>query len=96
MEEIWKDVVGYEQFYQVSSKGQIRRKDTKKIVKQVSFPNGYKGLKICAAARRFAGIKSERTELVHRLVAAAFIPNPHGYAYINHKDCTRDNNCVEK
>lgn len=25
-DEIWKDVVGYEQFYQVSNKGRVKRK----------------------------------------------------------------------
>ena len=94
-DEIWKDVVGYEQFYQVSDKGRIRYKKNGEIARQTIFPNGYRGLRICAAARKATGAKNGRTELVHRLVANAFIPNPHEYAYINHKDCTRDNNCVE-
>ena len=32
---------------------------------------------------------------VHRLVALAFLPNPNGYKEVNHKDETRDNNCVD-
>lgn len=32
---------------------------------------------------------------VHRLVAKAFIPNPDKYKYVNHKDCNRQNNCVD-
>lgn len=33
--------------------------------------------------------------LVHRFVAEAFIPNPNNYEMVNHKDETRDNNCVD-
>ena len=32
---------------------------------------------------------------IHRLVALAFIPNPEGKNEVNHKDCNKDNNCVE-
>ena len=32
--------------------------------------------------------------LVHRLVAAAFIPNPNGYPTVNHKDENPSNNRV--
>ena len=32
---------------------------------------------------------------VHRLVAAAFIPNPNGYPEVNHKNHVRDDNRVD-
>ena len=32
---------------------------------------------------------------VHRLVAQAFIPNPNNLPFVNHKDETRCNNCVD-
>ena len=34
----------------------------------------------------------DKTELVHRLVAKAFIPNPNNYAYVDHIDGNRTNN----
>ena len=30
-------------------------------------------------------------KFVHQLVAAAFIPNPNGYLYVNHKDRNKEN-----
>lgn len=36
-----------------------------------------------------------KTFKVHRLVALAFIPNPFGYDYINHKDEIKNNNRVD-
>lgn len=44
MQEIWKDVVGYEQFYQVSNKGRIRRKKDNFVYKPRTFTNGYKNV----------------------------------------------------
>ena len=39
--------------------------------------------------------KKRRTELVHRLVAIAFLKKPDGKDYVNHKDYNPKNNCVE-
>ena len=39
--EVWKDVVGYEQRYQVSNLGRVYSKITKKILKQNLHTNGY-------------------------------------------------------
>ena len=35
------------------------------------------------------------TRLVHRIIAACFISNPNNLEQINHKNCIRDDNCVE-
>lgn len=41
------------------------------------------------------GCKRSKTIKVHRLVALAFIPNPMGYMYVNHKDENKLNNHVD-
>ena len=38
---------------------------------------------------------SEKTYLIHRLVAETFIPNPNNLPEVNHKDEKKNNNCVD-
>lgn len=90
MEE-WRDVVGYEDYFQVSNKGEIFSKRSKKILKLHLRKNGY--VTFCT---RLSGRNSKAlTFKVHRLVAMAFIDNPNNKPIINHKDSIRSNNCVE-
>lgn len=85
MEE-WKDVIGAEKYYQISSKGRIRNKITKDILKPSTSGN-YKHIEL-----RY-GIN--KNVLIHRLVAEAFIPNPFNLRCVNHIDENKENNCVE-
>jgi len=65
MEEIWKDVVGYEGLYQASDQGQIKSLITNKILKQHKNNKGYLLLTLCKN-----GIHKRCS--VHRLVYVAF------------------------
>ena len=50
------------------------------------------------AGYRFVGLNrgvERKYEMVHRLVAKAFIPNSNNYLEVNHKDGNKDNNHVE-
>ena len=99
MEEVWKDVVGYEGLYQVSSLGQVRscerivkRKDygdvlrPQQILKQYDNGTGY--LRVVLYNNEH---KSKKL-YVHRLVADVFVKNPFGLPNINHKDENKYNN----
>ena len=98
--EEWRDVPGYEDLYQVSNFGRMKHKATKAI-----GGSGYcdkdeyllKPTKNKGGYYRIALSKKDvfRSFLVHRLVALAFIPNPHNYKCVNHKNCVRDDNRVE-
>ena len=98
---IWKDVVGYEGIYEVSDTGLVRthkdktthstrhgiRKWKQRILKQkVSKDNTHRV--------SLYKNKQEKTWLVHRLVAMAFLPKVEGKDYINHIDGDRNNNNV--
>jgi len=79
MEE-WK-TIEYHPNYEVSSFGNIRRKDGK-IISQWQLNNGYMQTQF----------NTKKKYQVHRLVAKAFIPGEFPGAVINHLDGVRDNN----
>ena len=89
MEEIWKDIEGYEGKYKVSNLGNVksfvRDKNGKLLLggRSGKYRNYY-SVRLCG-----------RCFKVHRLVAAAFIPNPNNLPLVNHKDENGLNNCVE-
>ena len=88
MEEIFKDVKGYEGYYEVSNLGRVRSTSYKgtRILKP-NLKSRYKIVVFCINQ-----IKVHK--LVHRLVAEAFIPNPNNYSIVNHIDGNRKNNEV--
>jgi len=98
MEEIWKDVVGYEGFYEVSNFGSIRRlaiKHRRYCARKHEDPKTLTQWKVnhYPTVSLNNGVKKQLLS-VHRIVATAFIPNPNKLPEVNHKDETRDNNHV--
>lgn len=97
MEEIWKDIKGYEGLYQISNLGRIKslprkyknRAIKKEFIKSMSItPKGY--LRVGLSKNNIIAYYSP-----HRLVAEAFIPNYNNKPCVNHKDCNPSNNVVE-
>lgn len=90
MKEIWKDIVGYEELYQVSNLGRVKslKYDKEKILKQANNKQGYKIVTLHKD-------KKQTTKTVHRLVAKTFVANPNNYPCINHKDENLENNCID-
>lgn len=91
---LWKDIPGYEELYQISNTGLVLSKSrfdrlgryvSEKIRKPCSDKDGY-----LLVTLNKDGVK--KTFKAHRLVAEAFIPNPHNYPQINHKDENVKNN----
>ena len=85
MEEIWKDIEGYEGKYQISNLGRIR---ILKIMILQETKHGYISINL------YKNGKSRR-QTVHRLVAKHFIPNLQNKRCVNHIDSNRKNNRVD-
>ena len=87
IDEIWKDVKGYEGLYKISNRGKVYSFYTNKILKNSKSIDGYYRVYLRKnKKRKFASI--------HRLVAEAFIPNPNDLPQVNHKDENKKNNNV--
>lgn len=88
MNEIWKDIKGYEGLYQVSNTGKVisilSRRERKVSVKD----NGYGYLPLVK-------YKIHTKFQIHRLVAEHFIPNSENKPEVNHKDGNKLNNCAD-
>jgi hypothetical protein len=92
--EEWRDVLGFEGLYIVSSFGRVAALKnsthsahlmnlTKMHRKKITYIN---------LSLRKNNVRIHR--LVHRMVAEAFIPNPNNYPNIDHIDCDGTNNRV--
>lgn len=103
MEEIWKDIKGYEGKYQVSNMGRVKSVERirkgksgsnvyvpEKLLKCKNDKDGYKECALCSGTH-----KKQKSYRVHRLVAEAFLPNPNNYPIINHRNEIKSDNRVE-
>ena len=98
--EIWKDIKGFEGYYQVSNTGRIRSLDRKIGYRKGRLRN-WKGAekqlvetdKGYLKVRLYMNNKSVTRE-VQRFVAEAFIPNPENKEQVNHIDGNKQNNNV--
>lgn len=98
--EVWKPVIGWEGFYEVSNLGRAKslartKRNGKgrvympeRILKPFPNTQGY----LCIDLRR-EGESHKKT--LHRLIASAFIPNPDNKPCIDHIDTNRQNNTVD-
>lgn len=96
MSEIWKDIPGYDSYYQVSNYGRVRswrnaqhgRRGEPRIRKVHEDDNGYYTITL-------SDDTVNKSYKVHQVVAKVFIPNPEEKPCINHKDSDRGNNHVD-
>ena len=97
MKEIWKNVTGYENCYQVSNFGNVRsldrldsagRKRKGRTLIPIVDNLGYCSVHLLKNGKT-------KTIRIHRLVALEFLENPLNYKEINHKDENKQNNSVK-
>lgn len=102
-EEVWKDVVGYEDRYQVSNMGRLRSKDI--LLHKSDGKTELRKGRLLTLNMNLHGYymhlmsngadTPRKSMLVHRLVAMAFIPNPDNKPNIDHINTIRTDNRVE-
>lgn len=101
--EEWRDVIGWEGFYQISSTGRLRSVN-RTVIRKNGTSQFFKS-KICNQPLKSTGYPAARLSdaasgrrimpPIHRLVAQAFIPNPLNLPEVNHKDGIKTNPTVE-
>lgn len=99
MKEEWREIKGYEGYYEVSNIGNIRSME--RYVNSKNKSIALKKAKSINMSKRGAYISvklskenKEKTFSVHRLVALMFIPNPENKLEVNHIDGNKMNNFV--
>lgn len=103
MEEIWKDITGYEGYYQISNLGRVKSL-ARPVYKNDGSFHRFKRETIKTPKKNKDGYLSislsvnghDKTFTIHKLVAEAFIskPNTNERLEINHIDLNRENNCA--
>lgn len=83
--ERWKDAPGYEGRYFVSNEGNLMNVKTGKVLSPGFNSHGYPRVLLTNSEGK------KKNELVHRLVALAFVPNPEGKSEVNHIDMRKTN-----
>lgn len=92
MKEEWKDVVGYEGLYKVSSLGRVKR-----LRLRTKLMSEYCNLSHCSDGYlriRLTRRGVHKAHYVHRLVAIAFIGNEECKPFINHKNGVKNDNVM--
>tara|TARA_R110002153_G_scaffold53726_6_gene149588 strand:- start:2657 stop:3262 length:606 start_codon:yes stop_codon:yes gene_type:complete len=92
--EVWKDVLGFEDIYQISNLGRLINKTVPnyrsrlkniQILKDGCNGNGYRRIPLRKLGNQY-------NRYIHRLVAEVFIPNPYKLPQVNHIDGDKTNN----
>lgn len=88
MEEIWKDIKGYEGLYRISNMGKVFS-CVKNIIKKPDLSRaGYHSIYLCSKGKN-------KHCYIHRLVAQHFLPNPKSKEQVDHINTIRTDNRVE-
>lgn len=100
MEEVWKDINGYEGYYQISNLGRV------KSLSRKSFNGKVMAMRKERILKNFINDKGYYFNILydnkyrrkqhynHRLVAEHFIPNPENKPCVNHINCNPLDNSI--
>jgi hypothetical protein len=100
--EIWKDIEGYEGYYQVSNNGKVKslnrtvirpsyggcKLSVKEKILKDAYASGYRNVVLCKNEK-------QTNRRVHILMAKAFLPNPYNLSDVNHINGIKNDNRLE-
>ena len=89
MEEIWKDILGYEGKYQISNMGRAKslgndKQKKEKILKTAVSTNGYLQISL-----------GQKSKNIHRIVATYFVLNTNNFKTVDHINGDKSDNRAE-
>lgn len=87
--EEWKDIIGFEGYYQISSFGRLKSFKVNPdgyILSNVNKTGWYLNVVLCGKG------KQNESHKIHLLVGKYFVPNPENKPEINHDDLNKQNN----
>jgi len=101
MEEFWKDIKGYEGFYQLSNFGNIKSVN-RCIIRSNGRKQTFKGIKLSPSMSKIGyyviALQKKgyiKRHYIHRLLAQTFIQNIDNKPYINHINGIKSDNRLE-
>ena len=84
---IWKPIDGFKG-YKISNDGFVYSEKTNRVLNKINNSSGYYHICLINNGKM-------QYQLLHRLIAQAFIPNPHNKPFINHIDGDKKNNKID-
>lgn len=98
--EVWKPVIGFEEQYEVSINGVVKRVDKMQVTASGLTINKGKILKTRINNHGYLEVRLSKndkllTTFVHILLAKAFIPNPFNKPEVNHLNGIKSDNRIE-
>ena len=88
MNEIWKDIKGFEGLYRISSEGRVFSIKKNSLKKNNLGANGYFRVSLWR-------LKKPHYIYIHRLIAGHFIENPKNLKCVNHKNGNKQDNRIK-
>lgn len=88
VDEVWKDIDGYDGMYKISNLGNVYSKYVHRNLKPAKTQDGYLYVMLRDNGK-------QKINMIHRLIATYFIPNPDNLPVVNHKDENTLNNSID-